>query len=228
MIYTEWSSSYTPSDPFHDSYHSAAFILNKLKGVGSTAQSMSYWTFTDIFEEVGPRWSAFHGGFGLMNYQGIRKPSFYAYQFLHRLGDTELQTSDSDAWVTTNKDGSIQVLFWDFTITHPGPTVNNQDFYNKDQPAAPAAPARIRLKSLRPGKYQMIGHKVGYRENDSYTAYLDLGAPAQLSPAQVALLKDCSNGRSFVAKQLTVDADGVLELNFEMRQNDVILLELRR
>jgi len=35
LHYTEWSASYTPSDPIHDSYHSAAFILDKIKGTGS-------------------------------------------------------------------------------------------------------------------------------------------------------------------------------------------------
>ena len=70
LHFTEWSASYTPADPIHDSYHSAAYILDKLKKCGDAAQSMSYWTFTDIFEEPGPRWEAFHGGFGLINYRG--------------------------------------------------------------------------------------------------------------------------------------------------------------
>lgn len=68
LHYTEWSSSYTPSDPIHDSYHSAAFILNKIRHIGRAADSMSYWTFTDIFEEAGPRMTPFHGGFGMLNY----------------------------------------------------------------------------------------------------------------------------------------------------------------
>ena len=54
LHYTEWSSSYTPSDPVHDVYQQAAFILDKVKNVGTAADSMSYWTFTDIFEEAGP------------------------------------------------------------------------------------------------------------------------------------------------------------------------------
>jgi len=228
LHYTEWSSSYTPSDPFHDSYHSAAFILNKLRGIGDAAQSMSYWTFTDIFEEAGPRWSAFHGGFGLMNYQGIRKPSFYAYQFLHRMGDTELVNHDMDAWVTTAKDGSVQALFWDFTLTHPGTKVNNQDFYNKDQPALGTKPARLSLRGLKPGVYQLTGYKVGYRANDAYSAYIDMGSPAQLTRAQVARLKDAGDGRSFISEQVTVGADGVLERTYEMRQNDVIQILLKR
>ncbi len=62
LHYTEWSASYTPSDPIHDSYHEAAYILQKIKQVGNAASSMSYWVFTDIFEEAGPRFEPFHGG----------------------------------------------------------------------------------------------------------------------------------------------------------------------
>ena len=34
LHYTEWSASYTPADPIHDSYHEAAYVLQKLKQVG--------------------------------------------------------------------------------------------------------------------------------------------------------------------------------------------------
>ena len=55
-----------------------------------------------------------HHGHGLVNnYQDIRKPSFFAYQFVRRLGDTELLTSDPDAWVCRDDKGGVQALFWD-------------------------------------------------------------------------------------------------------------------
>ena len=226
LHFTEWSTSYTPSDPLHDSYHSAAFILNKLKGVGAAAQSMSYWTFTDIFEEAGPRASAFHGGFGLLNYQGIRKPAFYAYQFVRRLGETELKCTDSDAWVCTNGQGAVQALFWDFTITHPGPSVINQEFYRRDLPAAAKGGVTLRLQGLKPGAYALEIAKVGYRVNDAYTAYLDLGAPAQPTRPQVAQLKSLSDGTPGERTSVVIGADGVFERRLALRENDVFLVRL--
>ena len=79
LHFTEWSSAYTPTDYIHDQYHQAAFILDKVKGAQESVDSMSYWVFTDIFEENGPRMTPFHGGFGLLNYQGIRKPAYLAF-----------------------------------------------------------------------------------------------------------------------------------------------------
>lgn len=227
LHYTEWSSSYTPSDPIHDSYHSAAFILDKIRHIGPAATSMSYWTFTDIFEEAGPRTKPFHGGFGLLNYQDLKKPSFFAYQFLHRLGDKELACADRDAFVCRDAQGAVQALFWDFTITHPGPSIINQEFYARDQPAKDKTGAELRLTGLKPGTYRLTGTLVGYRAHDVQSAWRELGSPAQLTRAQVATLRTASSGAPTVDETVTVGADGKFVRTFPLRENDVWLVELR-
>jgi xylan 1,4-beta-xylosidase len=227
LHYTEWSSSYTPFDPIHDSYHSAAFILDKIRHIGAAANSMSYWTFTDIFEEAGPRTTPFHGGFGLLNYQDLAKPSYFAYRFLNRLGDTELACADPDAFVCLGAAGDVQALFWDFTITHPGPSVIDQEFYNKDQPAKPKGAAELRLTGLKPGAYHLTATKVGYRANDVQSAWRALGSPAQLTRAQVATLRQASSGRPDLDEKIEVGADGRFARAFPMRENDVWFAELR-
>ena len=227
LHYTEWSTSYTPSDPIHDSYVSAAFILSKIKGVGGAAQSMSYWTFTDIFEEAGPRTTPFHGGFGLLNYQDIRKSSFYAYKFMHELGGTELRNADAESVVAKDDRGGVQALFWDFTILGPGKEgVNNQQFYNKDIPSTSAPEVRLALSHLAPGSYALSAYRVGYRSNDAYTAYLDMGAPQQLTREEVAALKKASDGAPFASETVVVGEDGRFERTFPMRTNDVVFVTL--
>jgi len=47
---------------------------------------MSYWVFTDIFEVADPRFTPFHGGFVLLNTQGINKQAFYSHQFFKQTG----------------------------------------------------------------------------------------------------------------------------------------------
>ena len=228
LHYTEWSSSYTPSDPIHDSYHSAPFILDKIRNIGASATSMSYWTFTDIFEEAGPRTTPFHGGFGLLNYQDLPKPSFFAYQFLNRLGDAELTCQDPAAFVCRDSAGGVQALFWDFTITHPGPSVINQEYYKADHPARAKGPAELRLSHLAAGTYRVLTYKVGYRANDVQSAWRDLGSPSQLTRAQVATLQEASSGEPCTNETLKVGRDGRYSRRFDMRENDVWLVELRR
>jgi xylan 1,4-beta-xylosidase len=227
LHYTEWSTSYTPFDPVHDSYHSAAFILDKLRNTGDAAQSMSYWTFTDIFEEAGPRTTPFHGGFGLLNLQGIPKAAFYAYQFLNRLRDRELKCSDPASWITKDASG-VQALFWDFTLTHPGTNVINQEYYRRDLPANPKAPVRLDLEGLASGEYRFEIFKVGYRVNDAYATYRDLGSPSQLTRDQVQKIQSLNDGKPVDSGVVRIGADGGFQREFPMRENDVYLVRLRK
>ena len=224
---TEWSASYTPADPIHDSYHSAAFILDKVKKAGRAANSMSYWVFTDIFEEAGPRFTPFHGGFGLLNYQDIRKPAFFAYQFLNRLGPREVASSDPASFVTTDDAGNVQVLFWDFTITNPT-TENDQVFYKRDLPAARKGKAMVRLTHVARARYTVAVYQVGYRANDAYAAYRDLGSPAQLSRAQVARINAASEGKPIERSAVTIGPDGIFHRELPLRENDVFLIVLEK
>jgi xylan 1,4-beta-xylosidase len=227
LHFTEWSSSYTPADPIHDSYHSAAFIADKIKKSGGAAQSMSYWTFTDIFEEAGPRWEAFHGGFGLINYQDINKPAFYTYQLLNRLGPTELKNGDPSSWICADASGGVQALIWDFTNTHIGTNLINQVFYKLDLPARPKSKVTLRLSHVPDGKYAVETYKVGYRVNDAYATYRDLGSPAQLTRAQVARIKSENSGAPVDIRTVRIGRDGAFELQFDLRENDVVLIVLK-
>ncbi|MBQ5945958.1 glycoside hydrolase [Massilia sp. ST3] len=227
LHYTEWSSSYTPSDPSHDSYHQAAYILNKLKQIGPAAQSMSYWVFTDIFEEAGPRFEAFHGGFGLMNTQGIKKPAYFAYQFLNQLGARELKNADQKSFATVDDKGNLGLLVWDYTHTLPE-KVNNQQYFIKDLPARAKGKFKVSVKGMQPGAYSLSIAQVGYRQNDAFTAYIGMGSPKQLTRQQVAALKATATGKPSQQRQVRVGSDGSFSTELPMRENDVYLLKLSK
>jgi xylan 1,4-beta-xylosidase len=225
LHYTEWSSSYTPADPTHDSYHQAAYILKKLKQTTGAVQSMSYWVFTDIFEEPGPRFEAFHGGFGLMNTQGIKKPAYFAYQFLNQLGDRELKNADSNSTATLDDKGNAQVLLWDYTHTLPD-KINNQQYFIKDLPPKAKGAVTVAMRGLKPGAYTMTVSQVGYKQNDAFTAYIGMGSPKQLTRAQVTSLKATATGKPARQQGVTVSHDGTLRTTLPLRENDVYLLQL--
>ena len=226
LHYTEWSSSYTPADPVHDSYHEAAYILEKIKQVGNAANSMSYWVFTDIFEESGPRFTPFHGGFGLLTIQGISKPSLYSYKFMNKLGKTELINTDTRSWACKSDNGDIQLLFWDFTNTHPGDSVHNQAYYIKDLPSKSKGKLKVSISHVPAGMYTLETYKVGYRVNDAYTDYLDMGKPKQLNKQQVEKLKRQNDGSPVSTEVIEVKENTAFSKELDIRENDVFLLNM--
>jgi xylan 1,4-beta-xylosidase len=227
LHYTEWSSSYTPADPLHDSYHQAAYVLEKIKQVGDAANSMSYWVFTDIFEEPGPRFTPFHGGFGILNYQAIKKPAFYSYKFMNQLGNTELINTDSCSWACKDDKGNIQVLLWDFTYTLPD-SVNNQDYYIWDLPARSKGNVHIKISGIPAGTYNLDIYKVGYRVNDPYITYFDMGRPNQLTKEQVQKIKELNDGSAISSEKIKVKKGTPFKKELAIRENDVFLMTMTK
>ena len=223
LYFTEWSTSYTPRDPVHDSYVSAPYILAKLKAAQGLVQGMSYWTYSDLFEEPGPPTAPFQGGFGLMNPEGVRKPAWFAYKYLHALQGLEVPTSDGAAFAAWDGREAAAVI-WDWE--QPDQKVSNRPFYTKVQPSTPAAPARVRFTHLTPGAWRLEVHRVGFHANDAYTAYLEMGAPQRLTPEQLAHLQALTRDTPETRREVRVGPDGVAAVALPMRSNDVAVVTL--
>jgi xylan 1,4-beta-xylosidase len=77
---------------------------------------MSYWTFSDVFEEQGVVKTPFYGGFGLLAEGGIPKPAFNDFALLHQLGDTRLDADSDRVIVTRRKNGSLAIALWNLFL----------------------------------------------------------------------------------------------------------------
>ncbi|MFD0820239.1 xylan 1,4-beta-xylosidase, partial [Micromonospora zhanjiangensis] len=120
---TEFNSSYRPDNPIHDTAFHAAYLAPVLAAGGDLVDSFAYWTFSDVFEELGIPTTLLHGGFGLLTHRKIRKPTYHLYAFMARLGDRVLARGP-DHLVTRDATGRVAVLAWapvDVTGREPVP-----------------------------------------------------------------------------------------------------------
>ena len=187
-------------------------------------QGMSYWTYTDLFEEPGPPPTPFHGGFGLLTREGIRKPAYFAYKYLHALQGNAIAANDAQAMVATNGK-SVSALIWDFE--QPVQKVSNHPFYSKVVPSQAAAPVQLKLQHLVAGAaYRLQVHRTGYQANDAYSAYIEMGAPKNLDPAQLAKLNALTTDQPEEDKTVQAGKNGALEVTVAMRSNDIVLVTL--
>ena len=225
LYFTEWSSSYSSRDNAHDSYHEAAFVTTRVKQAFRHVDAMSYWTFSDIFEEGGPGPRPFHGGFGLLNVTGLKKPAFFAFRYLNMLGGTLLRCDDPHTLCAKSGDG-VQVLFWDYTI--PKQTTSNQDYFVRDLPPAEVEKAVVSIGGMAPGLYCAELYGVGYRMNDVYTLCRELGPDGgSLSRGRQDYLERACSGTPLLTEPVRIGEDGRFSFSRAMRENDVYLLTLR-
>jgi xylan 1,4-beta-xylosidase len=142
------------------------------------------------------------------------------------LGNTELANTDSTSWTCKDAKGNIQILAYDFTNTHPGDSVNNQVYYIRDLPPKSKGKLKIKISKVPEGRYSLETYKVGYRSNDAYTSYYDMGRPPQLTKVQVEQIKKQNNGSPVSVEVISIKAGVPFSKDLELRENDVFFLNL--
>ncbi|MFZ1470446.1 MAG: glycosyl hydrolase [Paracoccaceae bacterium] len=183
LYYTEWCTSSNPRDPMHDEPYAAAFITKTVIEARGLVDGYSYWTFSDIFEENYFPSQAFHGGFGLMNLQGIAKPAYRAYQLLHGLGTELLPVTGAhptvDAWVLRGGT-AVTVLLCNFALPRH-PIAEEVVKLRLDSQAAPVS-ATVR--------------RIDAENANAKALWRSMGAPDYLRTEQVTALDAASEMRA--------------------------------
>ncbi|MBE0601871.1 MAG: xylann 1,4-beta-xylosidase, partial [Firmicutes bacterium] len=219
---TEWSSSPSSRDCSHDFIHEAAYIVRTNLQCAGLVDSLSYWTFTDVFEEHGAGDSIFHGGFGMINYQGIVKPSFHAYRMLNALGDELLHIEDGLA--VTRRGSLLQALLYHYPIKE---TICMSPFPNR-------APAEVLATEGEPLQRELVicnakPHAIftldvlDAEHGWAYPRWKEMQCPDTPSREQTHALR--STALHTKKQSLQADADGTLHLSLSLSPWSVTLLE---
>ncbi len=112
MHITEFNTSYNPLCPIHDTNLNAAYLAGMLSRLGDVAESYSYWTFGDVFEESGVPSLPFHGGFGLVANGLIPKPTFWTFAFFRALSGEKCVLKNEHIIVLKKPDGGYEGVAW--------------------------------------------------------------------------------------------------------------------
>jgi xylan 1,4-beta-xylosidase len=114
IIWSEYNASYFNEPEITDSVFMGPWLADTVRRCDGLTTMMSYWTFSDVFEEQGLVRQPFYGGFGLIAAGGIPKPAFNAFAMLHELGEERFDTDSEHALVTRRMDGSFVIALWNY------------------------------------------------------------------------------------------------------------------
>ncbi len=140
LFFSEYNASYSNEPDVTDSVYMGPWLANNIRLCDGLTEQMSYWTFSDVFEEQGVVRTPFYGGFGIIAEDGIHKPAFNAFSMLHQLGDQRLKLAPigsaepEDILATRSADGTLALAVWNYAApfgegatytpppANPGPT----------------------------------------------------------------------------------------------------------
>jgi xylan 1,4-beta-xylosidase len=205
---TEFSTSYVPLCPVHDTDYNAAFIARILSEAGEYADSYSYWTFSDVFEEMDVPKSVFHGGFGLIALNSIKKPTYYTFEFFSKAGKELLYRDDN--LIVTKSDNKYVIIGW-----------NCHDM--RDHKAAPDIGYVLTIPSM--GKQALLVKKdVGGAHANPMKTWSNMGKPRSLNKEQLRILKD--SAQPLQTDEKLFEQNGTYEVKVTISCNHLCMLEV--
>ncbi|MGH9736119.1 MAG: GH39 family glycosyl hydrolase [Candidatus Acidiferrales bacterium] len=168
LIWSEFNAAYDNEQDVTDAAYMGPWLGNMIRECDGLTKMMSYWTFSDVFEEQGVVKTPFYGGFGLIAELGIPKPSFNAFKLLHELGDRRIDSNSDSALVTRKSDGTVVVAVWNYAPP--------------DKPGS-AKTVTLEFKNFNPTQASISA--VDPATGDSETAFQKMGSPAYPTKEQV-------------------------------------------
>lgn len=175
LIWSEFNAAYNNDTDVTDSAYMGPWLGNTIRECDGLTKMMSYWTFSDVFEEQGVVKTPFYGGFGLIAERGIPKPSFNAFKLLHELGGRRIESNTNSALVTRKADGTVVVAVWNYA-----PPAN----------PAPAETVTLEFRNFDPTQASIS--VVDATTGDSQTAFRKMGSPAYPTNEQINELREAA------------------------------------
>lgn len=191
---TEWNASSQFGNLIHDTCLIANYIIHDVIGSLGKTDSLGYWVFTDIMEEIKIPRKEFYGGFGLMTANGLKKPSYFAYEMLNKLGDEII--SIGEEYIITKKKEDVQILLYNYAYF-------NHMFLRGDSSALlykqrdkifeekSVNEVNINLSGID-GTYRLTKYKLDQDHGSVYDNWIKMGSPENMSKEEIHYLRGIS------------------------------------
>lgn len=207
LMWTEWNvPSFGPLNA-RDTVYVGPALADDIRQCDGSVEMMSYWTFDDVFEENGVVEGPFHGGFGLIAAEGIKKPAYNGFALLHKLGETRLANSAPNVLVTRRSDGTLAIAVWN--LVDPDKKGSAESIALEFHGAK--TNTRVRLS------------RVDAQHGNTLAAYEKMGQPRYPTQKQIEELNQASDPGAPGSASLRNS-----RIEFEIPVNGLVLLELEK
>ena len=186
LILSEYNASYKNLPNVTDSVYMGPWLADTIRQCAGKVAMMSYWAFSDVFEEQGVVKSPFYGGFGLIAEDRIPKPAFNAFAMLHRLGRTRLPVDSDQVLATRREDGSVVLALWNYAAP-----VGTTATYTVGEPAGVDQQFVVDVAHLAGADHATVW-RLDRRHGDVITAFDAMGRPAFPSREQIRALRQAA------------------------------------
>src|SRR5689334_5912140 len=193
LIWSEYNASYKNEPDITDQVFMAPWLADTIRQCDGLVDIMSYWSFSDVFDEQGVVKEPFYGGYGLEAAGRLPKPAFNAFKVLHLLGDRRIPLESQRA-LATIRQKTLVLAAWNLVL--PGQTGS-------------ATSVVFDLRNWKGSRHAKL-YRVDSMHGSLLAKYDQMGRPRYPTQAQLSELRQAAQLsppelKAFKGNQLSVD-----------------------
>lgn len=230
IMATEWSNTLSNRNVYNDSCYKGAYMIQNLTMNMDIADKIIYWNGSDIFGEFADTSDILYGGVGLVNKNGIPKPSFFAFWFLKDLYKYQICCTRNYCLTTDGNHNyrllcnNMKHLSYNYCAGHEetyrvGPMEYEQYFEDNN-----AITLKLQLKGVAPGEYEIRSRLVNKEYGSILDELISWDCATSLKRADLEYLKQTCQPKLSLAR-LVCDGDR-MNLDVTLDANAFEIIEI--
>ena len=225
----EWNYTVSNRNVISDSCEHAAYIMKNYIDMIGNVDVMCYWHGLDLYAEYYDTNSLLSGDAGLISRDGIKKPSFYAVEFLNRSYCNEICRNDNGI-ISTNGRGSYSIVCHNFKplsenyldIEEDLIQIKDIEHYIQD---TEDLGMKCVLNNVQNGNYQIKTYYINPEYGSVQDMWKRLGLAESMESEEIQFIKKHANP-NMEMQQVEV-SDNRLEIEFNLKATEIRFIEIK-
>lgn len=230
LFITEWNYSISNRNYLNDGCFRSAYLAAKTEELWGKTDLTAVMAGTDWVSSYMDTKGILNGGIGLLSRDTIRKPAFFAIDFLNQLGPRFL--SGGRRYIATEKEnGHLYILCFYYSWFErsrelAGDNIDLQKVLRMSFTDEEPMHLRVSLKGLKPGtRYSVKKRSLSRKSGSILDEWGKFGFDTRLSRSDIQYLRAVSEPEIELTGVWT-DSDGSLLTDMDLEPLEVVLLHI--
>ncbi|MCF0135175.1 MAG: helix-turn-helix domain-containing protein [Lachnospiraceae bacterium] len=225
---TEWNFSVSSRNSLNDHCMKGAYLMKTMIDCVDMVDIMGYWTGSDLFASYHDFKAILHGGGGLISKDGIRKPAYYAFDFMNRLGKYMRMKGDNYI-ITDNGAGNWRIVCHNLKTLDYKYSLMLEDEVRTSEINTLFTDLKKKrfhfdLPGKKGGKYQLRIQSVNQKHGSLQDEWIAMSAPEEVRLEDIKHLKRITTPR-LVLKSVTAE-EGRILFDVNMEPNEIMFIHV--
>ena len=231
LYISEWNNSISNRNYANDSCFRAAYIVHTLAAVASEVDSISIMCGTDWVSSYMDTVGIANGGIGILTKDTIRKPAYYAIDFLNQLGEYIIDKSENYI-VTKKENGDLYILCFNYTWFRKNYLMQDENIDIRRQDASifednEPLNLKLKLKNLGgAGEYRVKRRTLNNFYGSILNEWRKFQYSTRLTRQDVKYLEAISMPNLSQSIHNLESADDTLELDLRLEPHEVDIIHI--